>query len=207
MAIDVIDKDALKVRWRLDCSDRVGIVTGYKISYCPVGADNEAADCVGPEEHVIAKPDDEKLWVTGLKPWTYYKVGVAVLTRAGESEMSDFLVRRTERDRPGSPPTELEAVLVGRNGAELYWGPPEEPNAPIDYYEVRYGFRDFRGQTDLDTFLTRGHRARVADLAFNADYTVGVRACTIFEGFEKPICGDDWAEVNLMTGIGSEYRI
>ncbi len=206
VSIDVADKDALKVRWRLDCSDRVGIVTGYKISYCEVQDPSESAPCFGREEQVEAAPDAEKLWVTGLKPWTYYKVGVAVLTRAGESEMSDFLVNRTERDRPGSPPTELEVLLAGRNGADLRWGPPDAPNAPIEFYEVRRSLTNFRGQEEVSVERATGMSAFIRDLMFNAEYTVAVRACTKFPGLYEAVCGKDWAEATLLTGIGSKFR-
>ena len=126
----------MKVRWRLDCSDRVGIVTGYNISYCAIADDSAEGDCVGREMHQTTGPDKEQLWITGLKPWTYYKVGVAVVTRAGESEISDLLVNRTERDRPGSAPTKFNTVMLSKNKVQLSWGPPEVPNGPIDFYQV-----------------------------------------------------------------------
>ena len=136
VAIDNVNKDEMKVRWRLDCSDRVGIVTGYNISYCAIADDSAEGDCVGREMHQTTGPDKEQLWITGLKPWTYYKVGVAVVTRAGESEISDLLVNRTERDRPGSAPTKFNTVMLSKNKVQLSWGPPEVPNGPIDFYQV-----------------------------------------------------------------------
>ena len=55
-------------------NSRVGIVTGYNVSYCAIATDNAEGDCVGPEMHQTTGPDKEHLWITGLKPWTYYKV-------------------------------------------------------------------------------------------------------------------------------------
>lgn len=59
-----------------------------------------------------------------------------MVTRAGESEMSDFLVNRTDSARPGSPPTHFEAVLTDNDKAELFWDEPKVPNGIISRYEV-----------------------------------------------------------------------
>ena len=75
VTIDVVDKRKIKVSWRLDCSDRVGIVTGYKISYCPVKSQDPSEDC--QENQILTHetpPDTEHAWIKDLEPWTYYKV-------------------------------------------------------------------------------------------------------------------------------------
>ncbi len=204
VAVDVVDKDAIKVRWRLDCSDRVGIVTGYKISYCPISDHNptSASPCVEEQSEVVTAPDVEKKWLEDLKPWTYYKVGVAVLTRAGESEISDFLVNRTKSARPGSPPDELEVFLKGRNQAVLSWEPPKEPNGPIAMYAIRYKYTNFLGKDQILSASTDQHRFKLDNLVFNAAYTVSVVACTEVAELSEPVCGKDWAEANVITGIG-----
>ena len=75
VAVDIVNRDAMKVRWRLDCSDRVGIVTGYKVSYCPIASDLDTADCINGEQFSeVTGPAQEQVWINGLKPWTYYKV-------------------------------------------------------------------------------------------------------------------------------------
>ncbi len=82
-------KDALKVRWRQECSDRIGIVTGYKVSYCVVASKDDTADCVGGKEaHIFTKPEREQVWIQGLQPWTYYKV--QTVTTLVESDIKLF---------------------------------------------------------------------------------------------------------------------
>ena len=34
VTVDVVTKHSMVIRWRLDCTDRVGIVTGYKVKTC-----------------------------------------------------------------------------------------------------------------------------------------------------------------------------
>ena len=75
VAVDVVEKDRMKVRWRLDCSDRVGIVTGYRISFCAIESLDDTAECADEEQSVIARPEEEAKVVEGLRPWTLYKVG------------------------------------------------------------------------------------------------------------------------------------
>lgn len=85
--------------------------------------------------------------------------------------MSDYLVNRTRRDRPGGPPEDLQAELLGRNRAQLSWRPPRKPFAPIDSYEVSYGFRDFRGDDLSNTVAVVGTSTELRDLTFNAKYS------------------------------------
>ncbi len=130
---------------------------------------------------------------------------MTVQTRAGESEMSDYLVNRTDLDRPGSPPTKLEVLLLGKNSAQVFWQPPLVPNSPIHSYQVRLRFTDFRGMEEVREFSVESPPADVHELRFYGKYTVGVRACTRMEGIAEPLCGVDWAEDKILTGIGSEF--
>ena len=75
VSVDVVDKRSMRVSWRLDCSDRVGIVTGYKISYCPVKSQDRPEACL--ENQILtheAPADAEHAWINDLDPWTVYKV-------------------------------------------------------------------------------------------------------------------------------------
>ena len=68
-------------RWRLDCQDRIGIVTGYEIVYCSIRDETDVDDkiCAGRNlTQEIARPDAEKSNLTNLTPWTPYKVEIRV---------------------------------------------------------------------------------------------------------------------------------
>ena len=63
-------------RWRLDCQDRIGIVTGYEIVYCSITDEMEVDKiCAGRNlTQEIPRPYAEKANLTNLTPWTPYKV-------------------------------------------------------------------------------------------------------------------------------------
>ena len=219
--VDVVQKDRMKVRWRLDCTDRVGIVTGYRIEYCAVASEEDTASCLGRKEVREAGPADEHVWLDELSPWTFYKVGVSVLTRAGASELSDYLVNQTTRDRPGSPPRRLQSEVTDRNRIKLAWQSPAVPNGPISSYEVKYEFMPDDGRRLQEVVYTAavvtlqrefregGHFFvyEVGELKFNADYVVEVRGCTEMPNVAETICSRMWAETTVKTGIGSESTL
>ena len=63
-------------RWRLDCQDRIGIVTGYEIVYCSIRDEMDVDKiCAGRNlTQEIPRADAEKANLTNLIPWTPYKV-------------------------------------------------------------------------------------------------------------------------------------
>ena len=83
------------------------------------------------------------------------------MSRAGESELSDFIVNRTLRDIPGSRPREVLARRTNDSGTVLLtWEAPSKANGPIDFYQIRYSYRDFR---DKDIVEDLNIRDRLAD--------------------------------------------
>ena len=68
-------------RWRLDCQDRIGIVTGYEIVYCSIRDETDVDDkiCAGRNLTQEIPPDAEKSNLTNLTPWTPYKVEIGVI--------------------------------------------------------------------------------------------------------------------------------
>jgi hypothetical protein len=129
---------------------------------------------------------------------------VAVITRAGIGEMSDYLVNRTKRGRPGSPPTRLNVSLTGERGrsADVFWGPPDVPNAPIDFYDGFYAYEDFMGRLQGDSFMVEDTQTHLTALEAFANYNIRVRACTRIPESPNPLCGEDWVSTGFRTGIG-----
>lgn len=72
VSIDVVKKTSMVVRWRLDCTDRVGIVSGYKVTYCPIDSFEDTADC--SSQILVQETTEEKVEITNLEPYTIYKV-------------------------------------------------------------------------------------------------------------------------------------
>ena len=71
--MDVVRKNSMVLHWRLDCIDRVGILMGYRIVYCPIRYGDASEDCIGGKEY---KHDttEEHATIQDLEPWTFYKV-------------------------------------------------------------------------------------------------------------------------------------
>jgi len=58
--VNIIGSTSMELRWKLDCSDRIGSVLGFRIFYCPVVSINNSA-CKGKNLFLIMH-------------WKWYKV-------------------------------------------------------------------------------------------------------------------------------------
>jgi hypothetical protein len=188
---------------------RVGIVQGYNISYCPIDSFDNTADCLsgGKVLNTIAKPDAEMANITDLQPWTVYKVAVAVITKAGLSEFSDYLVNRTSNAAPGSGPTALSAIkdAGSANAGEIMWQVPVKANGPIAHYEIKYGYEDHQDEYNELIAISKASHVRLDNLAFNAVYDVNVRACSVLPDSVEAVCGIHWSAMKFTTGIGRKF--
>ena len=81
--INRIDSTSIDIGWKLECSDRIGIVEGFRIYYCPI-VSPYSSNCKGPKLNTTIKAvltEVKNGIVTGLKPYTTYMFAVAVLTK------------------------------------------------------------------------------------------------------------------------------
>jgi cytokine receptor domeless len=90
--INHMDSTFIDVSWKLDCSDRIGIVEGFKIYYCPIVAPRNL-NCNGPKLNTTIKADVNTVTgkVTGLKPYTTYMIAVAILTKVSSTKLFNKL--------------------------------------------------------------------------------------------------------------------
>ena len=72
----------------------------------------------------VEETTEDHVTITNLEPYTYYKVAVRVVSKAGESELSDYHINRTARARPESPPRNLQITEIKPNSLKLSWEPP-----------------------------------------------------------------------------------
>ena len=129
------------------------------------------------------------------------------MSKAGESELSDYHIKRTARARPGSPPRNLKVEKPKSNALTLSWDVPEKPNGPIDNltYQVQYSYRDHRKKFIENSTTTNGLYIRLENLAYSASYELKVKACGLVEESLDPVCGG-WGAINdVHTGIGRKY--
>ncbi|XP_032682299.1 uncharacterized protein LOC116849327 isoform X2 [Odontomachus brunneus] len=172
--INSIGSRSIEVGWKLDCSDRVGIIDGFNIYYCPIVSPYKLQCQENTKKNItiVAGPHTIHGTARELQPYTTYMLYVTVLTKFGEGTSSDVLYNTTLEDAPSTPPQDLQVVNVTNTTISLQWKQPKEMNGVLRYYEVQYN----NGQKQL----------RVEELSIeltNLDpytiYNISVRACTI----------------------------
>ena len=63
---------------------------------------------------------------------------------------------------------------------------------------------DYEDRVEESTYTVVGTSTKIPNLEFYTNYSIGVRACTQLPEIIEPLCGKDWAEATISTGIGSE---
>lgn len=96
--INGVGSTYIDVGWKLECSDQIGSVKGYIIYYCAIGSDPTRQNCEGPQKNITFHGDQSLSHgnVTGLAPYTTYRLTVSVLSKNNqESQQSDALRNTT----------------------------------------------------------------------------------------------------------------
>lgn len=131
-----LDSHSIVVAWQLECSDRVGVIRGFVVYYCPVWYGT--FDCKEPELNVTVNDMSATGFnVTHLRAYTLYKLKVAVLTADGPGEPSLNLLNSTLASAPSKPPQIINITDVSNISATFVWKKPseEERNGKIMCYE------------------------------------------------------------------------
>ncbi|CAB4058713.1 DOME [Lepeophtheirus salmonis] len=190
--VDLVQTTRLKVRWRLDCSDRMPNVT------------------IIHSKTAMADPDKSEFIVNDLDPYVYYKVGVSVVTRGGEGEVSDYVVNRTSPARPGSPPRNFQITVKPPRKVFLSWDPPLKPNGPISFYQIEGSYINYAGSFIRTFFQSKTLTSEVLDSKFlvsNTKYHIAIRACTSIPQFDAPSCGLVWNNQSFVTPSGESGKM
>ncbi|XP_034948371.1 cytokine receptor [Chelonus insularis] len=171
--INRIGSDDIDVGWKLDCSDRIGIVEGFKIYYCPIVSPKNAT-CKEPKKNttIRAEPHTIHGLVTGLKPYTTYMITIAFWTKSGEGLESDPLYNTTLEAAPAGPPQNVRVGNVTNSTMFVSWDPPTAMNGVLREYEVFYSGNSIKVFDSINHVLLR-------DLLAHKNYSIRVRACTV----------------------------
>lgn len=185
--IDHIGSTFMEVNWKLDCSDRIGNPTGFKIFYCPIISPIEPV-CKEKEKEqtVMGAMDYGQGNVTGLRPYTTYMLTVSVITKhKGSSLQSDRLYNTTLEAVPDTPPLNVDVRNVTNSTMVVVWSPPLAMNGVLRYYLIEYRNvsegRIYEKKIDPPRGNSTGivYQALIDDLMSYTDYDVEVRACTV----------------------------
>lgn len=190
--INRIGSDYIEVGWKLDCSDRIGVVEGFNIYYCPIISPYNL-NCKGPKLNTTIRADPHTIHgtVIDLKPYTTYMISVAVLTKNGEGVRSDSLYNTTLEAAPTTPRNVLITDTTNSTMV-VTWDPPTAMNGVLRYYEVHYS-----GNVQQ---VEESTRAQLRDLLAFKNYSVHVTACTVSCSPPSPV-------VKRQTGIGVPGKI
>lgn len=160
----------IEVGWKLECSDRIGLVQGFRIYYCPIISPYNL-DCKAPQKNTTIEAGKIHGRITNLKPYTTYMVAVSVLTKSGEGLHSDPLYNTTFEGAPDTPPLNVTVSAVTNTSMKVSWLAPESMNGVLRYYEVFYNEHYERVENKLYVVLE--------NLKSYTNYSVSVAACTV----------------------------
>nr|XP_003707987.1 PREDICTED: uncharacterized protein LOC100878272 [Megachile rotundata]XP_012151607.1 PREDICTED: uncharacterized protein LOC100878272 [Megachile rotundata] len=191
--INRIGSDFIEVGWKLDCSDRIGIVEGFNIYYCPIVSPYNL-NCKGPKLNTTIKADPRTIHgiVHNLKPYTTYRLAVAVLTKSGEGLHSDPLYNTTLEAAPTTPPQDVKITNVTNTTMFITWKPPDAMNGVLRYYEVYYN--------DHAQKVEEANHIELKNLLAHTNYSISVAACTVSCSIKSPT-------IHKVTKIGVPGRI
>ncbi|XP_012253310.2 cytokine receptor [Athalia rosae] len=190
--INHIDSKQIEVGWKLECSDRIDIVQGFNIYYCPIASPYNSS-CKDPKMNTTVKADPHTIHgiVQGLKPYTTYMLTVAVLTKNGEGQHSDPLYNTTLEAAP-TPPRDVLVRNVTNTTMTVQWQEPSAKNGVLRYYNVHYNKKTINAE--------KATTIEIKNLEPHTGYNVTVSACTIS-------CGEPSDFKFVRTDIGIPGKI
>ncbi|KYN30898.1 Cytokine receptor [Trachymyrmex septentrionalis] len=191
--INRIGSHFIEVGWKLDCSDRIGIIEGFNIYYCPIVSPMNV-NCNGPMFNSTIKADAHTIHgiVDNLKPYTTYMLSVAVLTKSGEGLRSDPLYNTTLEAAPSTPPLNVRITDLSNTTMFVAWKKPSAMNGVLRYYEVDYNGQAIRVD-DKDHIKLTGLKPYTR-------YFIRVSACTVQ-------CSEKSSMIDESTKIGVPGKI
>ncbi|XP_043257067.1 uncharacterized protein LOC122399986 isoform X2 [Colletes gigas] len=191
--INRIGSDFIEVGWKLECSDRIGIVEGFNIYYCPIVSPYNL-NCKGSKLNTTIRADPHTIHgiVNNLKPYTTYMLVVAVLTKSGEGVHSDPLYNTTLEAAPTTPPQDVKIINVTNTTMFITWKPPDAMNGVLRYYEVYYNKEAQK--------VEEANHIELKNLLAHTNYSISVAACTVSCSIRSPV-------IHKVTKIGVPGRI
>ncbi|GAB6028946.1 hypothetical protein CHUAL_004741 [Chamberlinius hualienensis] len=185
VSVNVPCSNSLNVQWNIDCAEKIGIITEYRVYYCPAKAENDS--CItGEPVRNTSQHDINAYSVTlqNLTPNKWYRITVSVVTKAGEGEHSDAVFARTLESKP-EPVSDMEVLDVTNSSFVVKWHPPSTTNGNITHYNVNYAtstetytVTSFLNTTDFNgtgiTFIKLIHK----NVKPFTKYNVSVMGCT-----------------------------
>ncbi|XP_054259785.1 cytokine receptor-like isoform X1 [Macrosteles quadrilineatus] len=166
----------IEVGWKLECSDRIGVVTGFQIYYCPIVSPHNTKCKVEAKNTTIAEGLAIRGNVTDLTPYTTYMVMVAVITKHSIGQWSDRQYNTTLEAAPDMPPQNVSLSEVTNTSMLVQWSPPLSMNGVLRYYLVHYNGLSQKVEGSQQNPIKQ---VRLRNLDSYVVYNVSVQACTV----------------------------
>lgn len=192
----------IEVEWKLECTD-LGIVAGYELEYCPIKLP-KTLECEEPEKkiNVTERLDNPRYTLSGLQPYTTYKIIIRMFSNSTMGPGSDPLANTTlEAGKQfqnyfqnfifmafdfSTAPSEVRGLIarnIGNTSVELYWDPPEFSNGVLLFYKVWANGKnhDINGKdhiVEIDNMQVVRMNYTLKDLSAFTEYDIAVEACT-----------------------------
>ncbi|KAE8573886.1 Putative Cytokine receptor [Halyomorpha halys] len=125
-----------------------------------------------------------------LRPYTTYKVYLAVVSNKGIGLQSDPLLNTTLEAAPSGPPENVRAIEVTNTSITVCWNPPPSLNGVLKYYLIYWNNNSSRVE-DKSAIVTK----ELINLSSFEEYKIKVSACTVY-------CSNSSHTLTIKTKIG-----
>ncbi|XP_050530004.1 cytokine receptor [Daktulosphaira vitifoliae] len=209
--VNMIGSSFMELRWKLDCSDRVGAVLGFHIFYCPIISISNSA-CKEPMLNKTVHGETAQGGrgnITQLKPYTTYMVTIALITKQGEGLHSEPQFNTTLEGAPDVSDMEIYPIHVTNTSISLQWTQPKSMNGILRNYQVHFyrKNKEYHDQLLIDPIEESQRYVTVSDVKCRLDnldsytlYKIAITACTT-------ICSERSNSISVQTAVGVPGRI
>ncbi|XP_054162668.1 uncharacterized protein LOC128960575 [Oppia nitens] len=197
-----INSTSISVNWKLACPAQKRVVEEYKIKLCKV--DDQDMCIKSNWLPTVVDNSAESHVLTGLQPFSKYKITVVSITSEGPSEESDPKYEYTAHDSPEDAPSNLEVTEITSQSITLKWAPPKLPNGEIHYYEINCN--NFK-QKQLPSSCVRNNSQFICsktlkNLKSYDKYTIQVRACN-----SDSLCSPSTVNLTIRTLVSTPKQM
>lgn len=196
----------IEIDWKIECSDRIGVIQGFTIEYCPVySLYNKVCKEEKKTIEVMKLPSSYK--IMNLTPITLYSIQVAIKTKHGVGIMSDPIFNNTNEGKP-TPPINVTISHIEDNRMLVSWKPPLTPNGHLRNYDIYYdSINDIRNVSVEPSNSINNSNGEIimehmlTNLMSYTNYTIRVSACTGFG------CSEPSKTVKIRTAISKPGKV
>uniref|UniRef100_A0A7E4VM27 Fibronectin type III domain protein n=1 Tax=Panagrellus redivivus TaxID=6233 RepID=A0A7E4VM27_PANRE len=169
-----LSAEAVQLSWRPPQNPN-GVISGYEITYQVI---SKGMCENAPEAPITITSEQPSYTITGLKPHSKYRIGVAARTALAGERVSREI--QTEQSVPTAGPAHVRVDNARESSADLSWHAPPCVHTNGDILEYEYEVTAFDPYSNVPRIQeqVRTTRVQLRTLIPNTRYKVRVRAST-----------------------------